>query len=415
MPTKIYMHLILKSRTISRYMKKACVYKSLLNYRKKGMSSFHTPGHKNNFLKLKKLINLDYTELKDTDNLYEPLGPIKYTEEKASKVFKSGFSLISATGCTLCVQAMIKLFCKNGGKVICNRMMHKSAVNIMQLLNIIPIWLELKVDKTTNFYLPPDCNEIESLLKKSKNVSAVYITSPDYYGTIADIGNISKICKKYNTPLLVDNAHGSHLAFFKPNLHPLALGADAVADSLHKTLPVLTGGAILHLKDKRLLEKAKRCMEFFGSSSPSFLIMASIDICLDWLINHGESAFFKLIEKTNEINLLAKSRGIVVPLHTRDDTRLFFNVKSIGLTGEDCANHFRKYKVEPEFFSEDFVVLIPSPFNTKKDFSRLKEGIKTLCKKNSVSSTASTRNYAKKLSNDLVINYPPGVPRILDI
>ena len=78
-------------------------------------------------------------------------------------------------------------------------------------------------------------------------------------------------------------------------------------------------------------------------------------------------------------------------------------------------HHYRKYKVEPEFFSEDFVVLIPSPFNTKKDFSRLKEGIKTLCKKNSVSSTASTRNYAKKLSNDLVINYPPGVPRILDI
>ena len=216
-------------------------------------------------------------------------------------------------------------------------------------------------------------------------------------------------------PLLVDNAHGSHLAFFKPNLHPLTLGADAVADSLHKTLPVLTGGAILHLKDKRLLEKAKRCMEFFGSSSPSFLIMASIDICLDWLINHGESAFFKLIEKTNEINILAKSRGIVVPLHTRDDTRLCFNVKSIGLTGEDCANHFRKYKVEPEFFSEDFVVLIPSPFNTKKDFSRLKEGIKTLCKKNSVSNIDLTKNYVMNLPKNLFANYPPGVLRVLDI
>lgn len=382
----------------------SCLYKALLNYRKKTMSSFHTPGHKGNFSKLRNLINLDYTELKDTDDLYNPTEAIKNTEEKACGIFKSGSSLISASGCTLCIQAMIKLFCKKNSLIICNKMIHKSAVNIMRLLNITPKWLDLKVDKTTNFYLPPDFKELEDLLEKNRDTTAVYITSPDYYGTIADISSFSKICEKYNVPLLVDNAHGSHFAFLEPNLHPLNLGADAVADSLHKTLPVLTGGALLHLKDKNYLEKAKKCMECFGSSSPSFPIMASIDICLDWLKKYGNSEFLKLKNKAKEINLLAQSKGIVVPLKNHDETRLCFNVSSIGMTGSECANHLRKYKIEPEFFSKDFIVLIPSPFNTKRDFKRLKGSIKTLQKKNGLNSIKTT-------NLNLQENLPPGVPR----
>lgn len=407
------------------------LYEALLEYKTKDMSSFHTPGHKNNFFK--NLTKFDYTELTSTDDLYNPTGAIKVMEEKATKLFGSGYSLASATGCTLCIQAMIKLFCKSNSKIICSKMVHKSAVNIMSLLNITPIWLTLKTN-ADNFFLSPSCEEIEYFLEKNhSDVSAVYITSPDYYGTVADVPSISKICKKYDVPLLVDNAHGAHFMFLKPNIHPLNLGADAVADSLHKTLPVLTGGALLHVKDRKYLELAKKCMSFFGSSSPSFPIMVSIDLCLNWLQDYGVSEFLKLKETVKEINILAENCGIIIPKHTHDQTRFCFNLKNIGITGKECAEHFRKHKVEVEFCTQDFVVLIPSPFNTERDFTRLKEALETMPKKINKFTFSSNNN--KKKSNraeakwesntqgesatsqvknsedNLIKNCPPGVPR----
>ncbi len=412
-------------------MRKNTIYKDLLKYSAHGMSSFHTPGHKNAFFE--DLYRLDYTELSATDDLYKPKKSILETEKKASKIFNSGCSLISASGCTLCIKAMIALFCKYRSKVICSRMIHRSAIHAMAILDLKPLFLIPRLDANKNFYEQITSHEIEKLLDKNKNdVGAVYITSPDYYGSIADVANISRVCKKYNVPLLVDNAHGSHLAFLSSNYHPLSLGADATADSLHKTLPVLTGGALLHLKDKSLYNRAKYWMEFFGSSSPSFPIMASIDICLDWIKNKGKTEFLKLEEKTRDIKKTAKTCGIDV-LYSRadhlteiskpifcgslknkendstdyvncsssenikddhellreayknatlcDPIRICFNVNSVGLTGSECAKLFRKNKVEPEFYDKSFIVFIPTPLNTDEDFFRLADAIRCLPKR----------------------------------
>ncbi len=424
------------------------IYKSLLEYDAQGMSSFHTPGHKNNFFK--DLYKLDYTELLGTDDLYNPKKSILETEKKASEVFKSGCSLISAGGCTLCIKTMIALFCKYRSKIICSRMIHRSAVHAMAMLNLEPIFLTPKLSKNKDFYEQVTSFEIEKVLKAEKNVSAVYITSPDYYGTIADVASISKVCKEYNVPILIDNAHGSHLAFLNYNYHPLNLGASATADSLHKTLPVLTGGALLHLKDKSLYNKAKYWMEFFGSSSPSFPIMASIDICLDWLEKEGKAKFFDLEKKVGSIKKLACKRGIntlgewekrysfyssryiskhsenklainsinnstpnadlIVQVNTQkkdttthgyycniktffDPVRICFNVNSVGLTGKECAEFFRENKVEPEFYDKSFIVLIPTPFNTNEDFYKLKNAIECLPKEEPINKNSADTNF----------------------
>lgn len=434
------------------------LYGSLLDYTRRGMSPFHTPGHKNKFFK--KLFNkLDYTELEDTDDLYNPKGAILETEKEASKIFESGCTLISAGGCTLCIQAMLSVFCEKKSKILCSRLVHRSSINTMAILDLEPVFILPKIDPVLNFYSQITVEDVELYLKKYKDIKTVFLTSPDYYGNIADIKNISLVCKKYNVPLLVDNAHGSHLAFLKKNVHPLFLGADATTDSLHKTLPVLTGGALLHLKDKTLYKKAKYFMEFFGSSSPSFPIMASIDLCLNWLKKHGKKEFLKLEEKVYLIKILAKNHGLLSldfyrsykkngsiegqdffsinigsksihcgskkkikeknlqsfikennldfpckdsylrsfesknensfcsefqgSFRPTDPTRICFCTKSVGLTGEEVAKIFKKHNVEPEFYDENFIVLIPSPFNTRKDFCNLEKAIKSLPKRGS--------------------------------
>ena len=417
-------------------MDKNTIYNALLKYKQRGMSSFHTPGHKNNFFE-DFFNSLDYTELDDTDDLYNPKSTILETEKKASKLFGSGYTLISAGGCTLCIQAMLSVFCEKKSKILCSRIIHRSAINTMAILDLEPVFLLPKINIKTGIYEQTTSVEVETFLKKDKNIKTVYITSPDYYGNIADIKNISAVCKKYKVPLLVDNAHGSHLAFLNKNIHPLYLGADATTDSLHKTLPVLTGGALLHLKNQDLYKKAKYFMEFFGSSSPSFPIMASIDLCLNWLKKCGKTEFLKLTNEVNYVKKLAvdcnltslefyneyinqinnsykniNTDGHYESLENKnklknskkssffknnfdfgtncsansnfcplDPTRICFNTKSIGLTGKEIVKIFRENKVEPEFYDENFIVLIPSPFNTRHDFYNLEKAIRSLPKR----------------------------------
>ena len=354
------------------------LYDALKLHKSLNYSSFHTPGHKNNKIILEDLLDLDYTELPDTDSLFDASGPILKAEQNAAKIFGSKKTLFSAGGCTLCIQTMLRLAVPFGGKIICSRMIHKNAVNAMTLLDIEPVWLIPKRNSTTGFLDPIHPQQIENVLKSDPEVKAVYITSPDYYGIISDIKTISDICKKYNVPLLVDNAHGSHLGFIEENLHPLKLGAAITADSAHKTLPVLTGGAFLHIADEKYIPFAKSAMALFGSTSPSYPIMASLDLCCNWLKTNGKQEFLNVIRKVEKIKRTANQKGILMPSGTVDPTRISLNTKSIGLTGTACAEFFRKFKIEPEYADNDFIVLIATPFNIDEDFLSLYNAILNL-------------------------------------
>ncbi len=404
------------------------IYSRLLEHKTLDYSPFHTPGHKNNFFK-ENLFELDLTELPDTDALYEADGIILETEKNLAKLFSAKRSLISSGGCTLAIQTMLKLACQRGKKMLFARNIHRSAVNACALLGITPKWILPKSDNFlfTGRVLPED---VEKEFIKDTEISALYITSPDYYGEITDIKALSEICRKYGKLLLVDNAHGSHLAFLKENQHPVHLGADMSACSLHKTLPVLTGGAVLNIANAEFAENAKNAMSLFGSTSPSYPIMASIDICCKYMSEKGISAYRKLEERVLQIKQLAENLGIIQPDGLCDNTRICISTPNI----ENQIDFFHSHKIESEFCDGRNAVFICTPFNSERDLKRLENAISqihghpetvpftftlpetALTPREAIlaeSELVSVKNAVGRISADSACPCPPGIPVVM--
>lgn len=414
-------------------------YDALVKYKNLDRSSFHTPGHKGKFLSEFNLFSLDFTELPLTDSLYEASGIIKEAEKSVSKLYGSEASFISSGGNTLCIQAMIRLVANSGDKILCDRVVHRSAVSTIALLNITPIWLKRVISKKTYLAGEIDLEDLKLKLDQNPEVKAVYLTSPSYHGILQDIRKISCICKEYNVPVIVDNAHGSHLKFL--DLHPLDLGAYMTADSAHKTLPVLTSGAWLHINDSKLKEHAKSAMALFGSTSPSYPVMASLNVCCKWLKENGEKEFLSLKERVSLVNEIARIKGISIPAEfmLSDPTRIVLGVNTIGYTGFQFREKLYEFKIEPEFCDNNYVVLIPSPFNEEKDWQRLITFLNSIevkqseikCKdylvnmdmpKISTSLSAAiiaksekiyTKNALGRIAGEIVCPCPPGIPVVM--
>ncbi len=423
------------------------IYSALLKHKQLDLSSFHTPGHKSGDFLPKDLLSLDFTELPDTDELYNANGIILEAEKNIARLFNTKRSLISSGGCTLAIQAMIKIAMdfsgsvkgKKKNKMLFARNSHRAAVNTMALLGIEPIWLIPRHDEPALFggrIMPED---VEDAVIKNPDVCSCFITSPNYYGEISDIKAISEVCRKYNILLLVDNAHGSHLAFLNENLHPIHLGADMSACSLHKTLPVLTGGAVLNINNENLLKNEynpKDAMALFGSTSPSYPIMASIDLCTAYLLNGGGASYKALEHRISKIKDTALERNIPIPNGICDKLRICLNTASIGLSGVEQVKYFHSRKIEPEFCDGQNSVFICTPFNSEKDFIRLENAIKSMPQRPNVSKkcepistpkfgmsvreavlsesiTVSAENAVGHIACGFECPCPPGIPSII--
>lgn len=342
------------------------------------------PGHKGAksplFDVFGKSLGLDVTELPETDNLFEETGAILEAERLAAEFYGTRETLFSAGGSTLCIQAMLRLVSKGGGRIICARNIHRSAVNTMALLGIEPVFIWPEPFEGSALPGAVTAKKVEEAASKFSDACAVFLTSPDYYGIISDIKGISEVCQRHNLTLIVDNAHGAHLKLLEGNLHPIDNGADMVCDSAHKTLPALTGGAFLHINSSRFSkEEAKRAMTLFGSTSPSYLIMLSLDIARAWAAKEGKSAFRKLAQKVADIRVLCKSIGFYSPYNAVfDPVRITIDTASCGITGNSAALFMRKNGISPEMSDERHLVLIPTPFNSDEDFERLKNALISL-------------------------------------
>lgn len=417
-------------------------YESLKKYKRIGRSSFHTPGHKGNFFKSHDLLRLDFTELPLTDSLYEASGIITEIEKNIEKLYNSKRSIISCGGNTLCIQTMLRLATKKGKNVICDRVLHRSAVSTMALLDINPVWIRRGFEKESLLAEKINIDSLKEHLNSNKSFDAFYTTSPSYHGILQDIKEISDLCAAYSVPVLVDNAHGSHLMFTSKNLHPIENGASLCADSAHKTLPVLTGGAWLHVNDDNFIKDAKNAMALFGSTSPSYPIMASMDICLSWLASYAKKEFLNLESRVRNIKNLARDMGIYVPKDgISDPTRIVLGTWKIGYSGYEFREYLYKYKIEPEMCDEKYVILIATPFNIREDWERLKKAIssvkpKSSCDKNLYEEffisddlpeiKASIREAVmhegiyvdidsskNKIAADIVCPCPPGIPVVM--
>ncbi len=361
------------------------LYKALCDVMEKDFSRFHMPGHKGHDRTglFGDVLRYDFTEVDGTDSLYHASEAILDGEKRIAAYYGAKRSLISTQGSTLCIQTMLSLVRGRGRTLIIARGAHVSAANAIALLDFDPAWVYPDIDEKTGISKPITPQQIESALAVAESPAAVYITSPSYYGVLADVAGIAEVCRRYDVPLLVDAAHGAHLkAAGLPD--PIAQGATMCAQSAHKTLPVITGGAFLHISDDRFVSDAKDAMALFGSTSPSYLIMLSLDTCMAYLETDAPAEFSALRSRIHELELLAFSCGFtpVVPEGIlRDDTRLSLCAYDLGYSGEDLATHLRTYAVEPEYVGENTVVLLPSPANTERDFERLHKAISSITPK----------------------------------
>jgi len=348
------------------------LYLAVKDYVDREMARFHTPGHKGSLgAPLAQAAPFDITEIRGADSLFEADGPIAGTEARFARLYGTKASLLSAGGSTLCIQAMLALIQPLGQKVLIGRNVHASAVNAMALLGLEPIWLYPDCSSGEGLPGTVSAAQVQAQLAAHTGVAGVYLTSPDYFGVLSDIEGVAKVCRAHGVPLLVDNAHGAHLPFGEQNLHPIHLGADLCADSLHKTLPVLTGGALLQIGDERFLPAAKEKMSLFGSTSPSYLVMLSADLCLSYLEGEGPRQLRKTATVVDWLRRLAGAKGFAIPQGPADPTRLVLGFGQMGYTRQQFDALLTRYRIEPEYLSQSHCVLLFAPGNPDEHIDRV--------------------------------------------
>lgn len=348
------------------------IYDFLQKYADSETTRLHMPGHKGKIYcdPLAAVYPYDITEIKGADELFSPLGIIKESEKNAAKLYNTKGTFYSAGGSTLCIQTMLALAAKPKTTVIAPRNVHKAFINACVLLDLDVSWVypsESNDDNTIISY-SYSLDDIEKAIKEAEKPACIYITSPDYYGRTADIEGISKLAKKYKLPLLIDNAHGAHLAFLEENIHPITIGADMCCDSAHKTLPVLTGGAYLHINNEKYLPFVKDTMALFGSTSPSYLIMCSLDLCNDYIENQIKE---DLSDITKHINALKEKLSPSWSIIKSEPLKLSVLTASDGVDGNALSEHMRKFGIECEYSDESSIVFLFSSLNSSEDTDAL--------------------------------------------
>ncbi len=350
------------------------IYDFLRRYNGADMARFHMPGHKGKiFLGCEPL---DITEVHGADALYEAGGIIAQSEANAAALFGSRRTLFSTEGSSQCIRAMLHLAltCRPAGTapvIVAARNVHKAFVYAAALLDFEVAWLWPEESRSLcGCPVSPETLE-KTLASLSAPPAAVYLTSPDYLGGMADIPALAAVCHAHGTLLAVDNAHGAYLRFLSPSRHPLDLGADLCCDSAHKTLPVLTGGAYLHVgkcATEAMAERAKSALALFGSTSPSYLTMACLDLCNRYLAEDYPTRLTEAVQRLSALRMTLTARGWLV--ENSDPLRLTVAAPA-GLPGTALADRLRQGGVECEYADRDFLVLMATPENTPADFDRL--------------------------------------------
>ncbi len=344
------------------------------SYAEKNGVRAHMPGHKGKMLT--GCEKWDITEIKGADFLYGAEGIIAQSEKNASKLFSSARTLYSTEGSSLCIRAMlfsVMPFLNERPYILAGRNVHASFVYACAMLDIDIGWLMPENPSSLSLcqcLISPEGLKA-ALDKAERRPFAVYVTSPDYLGGMLDIAGLSRVCQSFGIPLLVDNAHGAYLKFLRESAHPMDLGASLCCDSAHKTLPVLTGGAYLHISQKGLSyikRDPKKAMAAFGSTSPSYLILRSLDACCSLLFKGYAERLERTCHYISELKDSIKEMGYTV---LPSDPLKLTVADEKG--GEEMALWLRQMGIEPEFADRSAVVLMFTPENGQGDFKRVKE------------------------------------------
>ncbi len=343
-------------------------------YAKQNKIRMHMPGHKGaDYLGFEAF---DITEVTGADSLYEASGIIAESERNASALFGCP-TFYSTEGSSHCIRAMLYICLLNAKKkglsptVLAGRNAHKTFISAAALLDFDIQWIYPDEKESYLACTVTPKKVAEALSSMDKIPAAVYITSPDYLGNIADIQGIAEVCHRFGTLLAVDNAHGAYLKFLESSPHPMDLGADICCDSAHKTLPVLTGGAYLHIsKDLNILsDEVKNALALFGSTSPSYLILQSLDMANKVLSECYVERLAVAVKIVKDLKQNLSQKGYT--LVGNEPMKITISSKAYGYKGDELAQILAEQGIECEFADSDYLVLMPSADTNTYQFAQI--------------------------------------------
>lgn len=341
------------------------LYDALREYAQKDPARFHMPGHKGKFLPAPELMGLapiDVTELPPTGNLYTAGEPFDSAQRLWAELFGFDCCQFLTGGSTMGIHTGLALCARPGEKVLMDRSCHRAAFNALALLDLEPVWLERPWLSAENLIGPISPEMVEEKLKQHPEIKTVCITSPTYAGVLSDIGAISRIVHAHGGKLFVDGAHGAHLPFL--GLAPFQ-GADVVTVSAHKTLPAMGQSALLFANGMDP-DRVRRTASIFGSSSPSYPMLVSMDLARDWLLGEGRWEYRRTACRVYEFRQAFPSLKDRPGL-SLDPCRLTLKVKD----GPAFARTLEERGIFPEMEDGGHVVLICTAQDSDGDLYRL--------------------------------------------
>lgn len=413
----------------------------LRKYKENRPVSFHMPGHKGTGIFkrfgygdfLRDIVDADITEIEGADNLFQPEGIIKGVMEDYATLYgaKKSYLLVNGSSSGLC--AAILSCVPYGGKAIVARNSHKSIYNALEIGNINAVYIWPKQNENFNIASEIAVEQIENLLNKNPDASAVVIPSPNYYGICSDIGAIASICHDRGKILIVDEAHGAHLSFFEENKDEKwqfefdrsnlarvrtqqielpksagSLGADIVVTSTHKTLASFTGSAILNIFGENIdLAELEAKIAHFTTTSPSYLLMASLAINAKILKDHANilidewrenlEYFYKRAYEIEGLrflgdtqlfafeNLAEKEQWIDMGFGFGDDelidyTKINLDMSELGVDGYELEKELMNRNIYPELVAGNIVMCMTGIGNTKQDYEALLKALQEISK-----------------------------------
>lgn len=349
-----------------------------------GAARFHMPGHKGKPI-LGELFcgacSIDFTELYGTGNLYDGVYPIADAEELCAHAWEVPQAFFLTGGASMGIITMLSLVKSRTKKILIDRGSHRSVYNGVAICGLENEYLYPELIEPYGISAPHSAEKIEKILKEDKSIGAVIITCPTYYGVCSDIEKIAKVCHENDAYLLVDEAHGAHFPFLDDMSCAVKRGADLAVCSAHKTLPALGQAALLLANNKFSATEIRRATSIFGTSSPSYQIMASIDLARDFMQNEGREICRKHAEALAEIRGSINSRGIFKALkgENYDPLRLCIMTSRAGISGYEAARTLEEeYKIVCEMADERQVLFIITAADSDEEIKALESALKAL-------------------------------------
>jgi len=367
------------------------LYDKLKEYSNEGVYPMHMPGHKRNgkFMPSDLPYDIDITEVYGFDDLHNANGILLESSKLAAELYGSFEAFMLVNGTTVGILAAIGAHTKSGDKILAVNNCHWSTPNAAKLFDLEIIYICADIDETSGVPCSISPSAIEESLKKDPNIKMVVITSPTYEGVVSDVAAIADEVHRAGALLLVDSAHGAHLGFaeFFPE-SAIKLGADIVVVSIHKTLPALTQCSLLHVCSERVDSAAiKEMLSILQTSSPSYVLMASIDYCLRLLKSDKDILFRDYILNLMRFNerlydlryltVLCKGKDCSHPgFFECDFGKIVIMTKNTPLNSVNLADKLREeYLIEVERVFDDYVIALTSICDTQEGFIRLADAL----------------------------------------